>query len=86
MIAEVKEIILSGQDSSYLGSPSVLCRVAMLTEPVVVHELILIGDYKQRRRVVVSHSTTFVRLERRDKSKKKDVPVLVHLDFNFPKP
>jgi hypothetical protein len=60
--------------------------MAMLTEPVNAHELILIGDYKNDEGQVVSHSTTFVRLERRDRSKKKDVPVLVHLDFNYPKP
>ena len=57
----------------------------MLAEPPVEEELILVGDLDDDDKVV-THATTFVRVMRPDKKKKRDVPVLLHLDFNFAVP
>jgi hypothetical protein len=57
----------------------------MLSEPPVVEELIIIGEFSNDEGVVVTHSSAFVRLMRKNSSKIA-VPVLVYLDFNFPRP
>jgi hypothetical protein len=58
----------------------------MLIEHPTHKEVILVGDLINDQGISVTHATTIVRLVRQDKEKKRDVPVLVYLDFNLPHP
>jgi hypothetical protein len=56
----------------------------MLSESPVEEELIIIGEFLNDEGVVVTHSSAFIRLVHKNSSRVA-VPILVYLDFNFPK-
>jgi hypothetical protein len=82
----IKEKLLTGKMQPIYEALKLFIETNMLAEPPTAEELILVGDLDNDKGETVTHATTFVRLMRYDEKKKKDVPVLVFLDCNFPDP
>jgi len=59
---------------------------AVMVECHVVDELLLVGKLLDEEGNLVTHSSTFIRLDRYSNKKKEVTPLVLHLDSNFPKP